>query len=73
MQIESEFFHIESHKLVHLYSVDGVTFNDVEFEGVVPLLIKFSVFHVLGKAPISDKTFSEWPIYLQFLMDIHSI
>ena len=73
LQTESEYFHTESHKLIHLYSIDGVTFDDAEFEGLVPLLIKFSVFHLLGKAPISDETFSEWPMYLQFLMDIHYI
>lgn len=63
-------YQIERHKLIHLYSRDGVNFDDIETRGMVPLVVKFTLFHLLGKAPIPEETYSEWPMYLQFLIDM---
>ena len=68
---QEEYNHwLEKHKLVHILSTDGVGFHDIRVEGDLPSIILYSLFHLLGKAPIPEETYSEWYMYLQFLIDI---
>lgn len=61
---------ITVHHLIHLYSADNFFFGAVDMQGMVPKIVRYSLFHLLGKAPIPEETYSEWYMYLQFLIDI---
>ena len=70
MEREHERQKITAHHLIHLYSADDLFFGAVDMQGMVPKIVRYSLFHLLGKAPIPEETYSEWYMYLQFLIDI---
>ena len=63
-------FFVNKYKLLNVYSSDGVYFDDFQSYGGIPKIVRYSLFHLLGKAPIPEETYSEWYMYLQFLIDI---
>ena len=71
-RLEQEYanYRVETYKLLHVLSEDGNYFYGMRSEGAVPRIIRFSLFHLLGKAPVPEETYSEWYLYLQFLMEI---
>lgn len=73
LQFDLDTYHRETHKLLHLYTLDGVHFDEIYRAGPLPMVIDFSLHHLLGKAPIPEEMYSHWPYYLQFLMDIEYI
>jgi len=70
LEREHERQKITAHHLIHLYSADDLFFGAVDMQGMVPKIVRYSLFHLLGKAPIPEETYSEWYMYLQFLIDI---
>lgn len=71
-RLEQEYanYRMETYKLLHVLSEDGEYFHGMRSEGAIPRIIRFSLFHLSGKAPIPEETYSEWYLYLQFLMEI---
>ena len=61
--------HMNQYGLMHVFCDKDGYFSDVAIYGSVPMSVKCSIYHVLGKAPIPDEVFI-WPYYLQFLIDI---
>jgi hypothetical protein len=55
---------------LNIYSSDGVYIDDFQSYGGIPKIVRYSLFHLLGKAPIPEETYSEWYMFLQFLIDI---
>ena len=71
LQFDLDTYYEEVHTLLHLYTLDGVHFHEIYRAGSpFPKVIDFSLQHLLGKAPIPEEMYSNWPHYLQFLMDI---
>ncbi|MBQ3120680.1 MAG: hypothetical protein IJC12_07375 [Peptococcaceae bacterium] len=60
----------DQYTLVHIYCDKDGYFSDAEIYGMMPNVAKYSLFHILGKAPVPEEVFSNWPKYLQFLIDI---
>ena len=60
----------DQYTLVHIYCDKDGYFSDAEIYGMMPDVAKYSLFHILGKAPVPEEVFSNWPKYLQFLIDI---
>lgn len=73
LQLEKETDYVETHKLIHLYTEDGIHFNDMQDFGPIPIVVRFSLLHLLGRAPIPEEAYSYWPFYLQFLIDIQYV
>ena len=70
LQDEEQRYYIDKHGLLHFYKDSNGIFVDLQIFGFVPKIVKFSLYHLLGKAPRSNETYSEWAMYLQFLIDI---
>lgn len=70
LEQECASYRVERYKLIHVLSEDGNHFHGMRSEGAIPRIIRFSLFHLSGKAPIPEETYSEWYLYLQFLMEI---
>ena len=56
--------------MLHLYCDSDGWFADIDVSIVLPLVVLLSLYHLMGRAPVSEDTFSHWPLYLQFLIDI---
>ena len=63
-------YQLETNKLLHVLSENGIHFHGMHSEGAIPRIIRFSLFHLSGKAPVPEETYSEWHLYLQFLIEI---
>ena len=61
--------YMNQYGLMHVFCDRDGYFSDADIHGPVPMAVKCSVYHVLGKAPIPDEVFL-WTAYLQFLIDI---
>jgi hypothetical protein len=61
---------VDKYSLIDIYSLDDLYFDDFRSHGGLPKIVRYSLFHLLGKAPIPEETYSEWYMYLQFLIDI---
>lgn len=58
------------YKLLDLYSSDEIHFGNFNAYGVLPIIVEYSLYYLLGKAPIPAEMCSRWSSYLQFLIDI---
>ena len=55
---------------IHLYCDEQGKFADIDYHPVMPKIAQYSLYHVLGWAPVPEETFSSWQYYLKFLVDI---
>ena len=59
----------DDYMMLNLYCDADGWFADIDVI-IEPMIVVCSLYHLMGRAPVPEDTFSHWTFYLQFLIDI---